>query len=199
MGYGACSDLKYMNEKNRVHCTLVMAKARVAPTKLISIPRLELSAAVTATRLSILLKSELDMKIDEEFFWTDSQVTLAYMNNDAEGFHLFVANRVQLKREDTGPSQWRYVDTGENPADHASRGLTASDILSTNWLSGPEFLWKESVPKGPAPSIDTLVSDPEVKTTKTFATRVSDHADILNCLSRFFFILDDTGEGGGKN
>lgn len=91
VGYGACSDLKYMNEKNRMHCTLVMAKARVAPTKLTSIPRLELSAAVTATRLSILLKSELDMKIDEEFFWTDSQVALAYMNNDAEGFHLFVA------------------------------------------------------------------------------------------------------------
>lgn len=64
VGYGACSYLKYKNEEKRVHCSLVMAKARVAPTKLTSIPCLELSAAVTATRLSILLKSDLDMKIN---------------------------------------------------------------------------------------------------------------------------------------
>lgn len=98
---------------------------------------------------------------------------------------MFVANRVQLIRENTSPSQWRYVDTGENPADHASRGLTASDILSTNWLSGPEFLWKERVPGGPTPSIEILVGDPKVKTSKTFATRITDYADILNRLSRF--------------
>lgn len=41
--------------------------------------------------------------------------------------------------------QWHYVDTTENPVDYASRGLRAFDILSTNWLSGPEFLWKKSV------------------------------------------------------
>lgn len=113
-----------------MYCSLVMAKARVAPTKLTSIPRLELSAAVTATRLSILLKSELDMKIDEEFFWTDSQVALVYINNDARRFHVFVANRVQLIWENTSPSQWHYVDTGENSADHASRGLIASWIVN---------------------------------------------------------------------
>lgn len=80
------------------------------------------------------------MEIHKEFFWTDSQVTLAYINSDAWRFHVFVANRVQLIRENTSPSQWHYVDTAENLADHASRGLRASDILSTNWLSGPEFL-----------------------------------------------------------
>lgn len=104
VGYGACSYLKYKNEKKRLHGSLVMAKTRVAPTKLTSIPCLELSAAVTATRLSILLKSELDMKIDEEFFWMDSRVALAYINNDARRFHVFVVNRVQLIRENTSPS-----------------------------------------------------------------------------------------------
>lgn len=61
-----------------------MAKARVAPTKITSIPRLELSAAVTSARMSVMLKSELKMKIDEEFFWTDSQVMLANINNEAQ-------------------------------------------------------------------------------------------------------------------
>jgi hypothetical protein len=83
VGYGACSYLRYKNDEDKVHCCLVIAKARVAPTKLLSIPRLELSAAVTAARMSVMLKTELEMQIDKEFFWTDSQVVLAYINNEA--------------------------------------------------------------------------------------------------------------------
>lgn len=40
-GYGASSYLRYKNDKDEVHCSLVMAKARVAPSKVTSIPRLE--------------------------------------------------------------------------------------------------------------------------------------------------------------
>lgn len=185
IGYGACSYLRYKDVRNKVHCSFVMAKARVAPSKITSIPRLELSAAVVAARLSVLLKSELNMKIDEEFFWTDSQVILAYINNEARRFHIFVANRVQLIRECTNPSQWHYVDTTENPADHASRGLRASDILSTTWLSGPEFLWKEEVHLKPTSSSDLLVGDPEVKIIQAFAIRVTDCLNMLDRLSRF--------------
>ncbi|KAA8577782.1 hypothetical protein FQN60_010712 [Etheostoma spectabile] len=42
-------------------------------------------------------------------------------------------------RDNSDPSQWHYVDTAENPADHASRGLCASGIHSTNWLRGPKL------------------------------------------------------------
>lgn len=83
IGYGACSYLRYKNDEGRVHCSLIMAKARVAPSKVTSIPHLELSAAVSAVRLSVLLNLELHIKIDEEFFWTDPQVLLSYINNEA--------------------------------------------------------------------------------------------------------------------
>lgn len=119
------------NDKSKVHCCLVMAKARVAPTKITSIPRLELAAAVLSAKMSVMLKTELEVKIDQEFFWSDSQVILGYINNEARRFHVFVANRVQLIRNVTDPNQWCYVNTAENPADHASRGLHASDIPSS--------------------------------------------------------------------
>jgi len=77
LGYGACSYLRFKNDKDEVHCSFVMAKARVAPTKIKGIPRLELSAAVVSARMSVMLKAELELKIDQEFFWTDSQVVLA--------------------------------------------------------------------------------------------------------------------------
>lgn len=82
-----------------------MAKARVTPSKVTNIPRLELSAAVVSVKLSVMLKKELDMEIDQEFFWTDSRVVLGYINNDARRFHIFVANHVQLIRNNSEPSQ----------------------------------------------------------------------------------------------
>lgn len=101
VGYGACSYLRY--DKDEVHCSLVMAKARVAPSKVTSILRLELAAAVISAKVSVMLKDELDMKIDQEFFWTDSQVVLRYINNDAQRFNIFVANCVQLIRNNSEP------------------------------------------------------------------------------------------------
>lgn len=88
MGYGACSYLKYKNDKDEVHCSLMMAKARVAPLKVISIPRLELAAVVVSAKVSVMLKGELDMKIDQEFFWTDLQVVLGYNQQFLFGQHL---------------------------------------------------------------------------------------------------------------
>ena len=47
----------------------------------LTIPRLELCAAVVAVELSELLTEELDMKIDRPTFYIDSKVVLGYINN----------------------------------------------------------------------------------------------------------------------
>ena len=174
------SYLRFKNDKNEIHCSLVIAKARVAPTKIKSIPRLELTAAVVAAKLSSMLKAELEMKIDQEFFWTDSQVVLAYINNEARRFHVFVANRVQLIRELTDTSQWFYVNTCENPADHASRGLYASDLTTTTWISGPKFLWEREVCPTLNSSNNLLVGDPEVRSAQALVTKGNGKSDFLN-------------------
>jgi len=81
-----------------------MGKARVAPTKVITIPRLELSAAVVAARTASFLKRELEFQDIREYYWTDSKVVQGYINNDAKRFHVFVANRIQTIRSSTEPS-----------------------------------------------------------------------------------------------
>jgi len=49
---------------------------------------------------------------------------------------------VNIIQEATSVEQWKYDRTEENPADDASRGLTAGDLLnSPRWKTGPEFLW----------------------------------------------------------
>ena len=91
-GYGVCTYLRAVSTTGKIHCFLVMGKSRVAPTKVTTIPRLELSAAVVAVRISDLLKKDLEVNCIHEFFWTDCKVVIGYINNDARRFHVFVAN-----------------------------------------------------------------------------------------------------------
>ena len=58
-GYGQCSYLRLVAENQRVHCSFVMGKSRVAPLKPVTIPRLELTAAVCSVRISQQLRREL--------------------------------------------------------------------------------------------------------------------------------------------
>ena len=104
----------------------------------------------------------------KECFWTDSEVALGYVNNDAKCFKIFVANRVQLIWENSDVNQWINVDARSNPADDTSHRISPSiQEKVSRWLNGPEFLWlgeskwtthgKKDIPKDDQ-------GDPEVKT-----------------------------------
>ena len=68
-GYGQCSYLHLVNEDGRIHCAFVMGKSRVAPLKSVTIPHLELTAAVCSVRISEQIHRELDYPVDQDFFW----------------------------------------------------------------------------------------------------------------------------------
>jgi hypothetical protein len=136
---------------------------------------LELTAAVVSVRVSAHLKKELEYERITETFWTDSQVVLGYIKNTSKRFHIFVGNRVQEIHDRSKPDQWYYVNTEVNPADAASGGLTARQLVyNSQWLTGPAFLWKKNMEETPAqPNTHALEpNDPEVK--KVLATQVNE-------------------------
>ena len=92
IGYGQCSYIRLVNKNGDIHVSLACAKVRVAPVKQVTKPRLELIAAVLATKVSRFLQKKLIYDPVEEFYWTDSEVVLAYVSSDAKRFHVFVAN-----------------------------------------------------------------------------------------------------------
>lgn len=177
LGYGQCSYLRLISENDQIHCSLVMGKARVTPLKPVTIPRLELTAAVVSVKISQWLGEELDYQGVSEYFWTDSQVVLGYISNTTSRFHVFVANRLQQIHDHTKPQQWQYINSQSNPADAASRGLRAQQLVDddTRWLRGPDFLWQpfpyqvqiESKPQPLDPG------DPEVKKVTSLMTHTS--------------------------
>ena len=56
LGYSAVAYLRLENTNNQIHCAFVIGKARLAPLREISIPRLELTAAVISVRLSKIIQ-----------------------------------------------------------------------------------------------------------------------------------------------
>ena len=76
-GYGQCSHLRLQDDSGRIHCSFVAGKSRVTPLKPVTIPRLELHAAVTSVKISHQIRQELGLDDVQEFFWSDSKVFLA--------------------------------------------------------------------------------------------------------------------------
>jgi hypothetical protein len=85
-GYSQCSYLRMVDAHGKIHCSFVLGKSRVTPLKAVTVPRLELTAAVVSVKVSEQLRRESDMLITREFFWTDSQVVLGYIGNEVRRF-----------------------------------------------------------------------------------------------------------------
>lgn len=165
-GYGTVTYLLLKSENSEFHSAFVMGKARVAPLKCVTIPRLELIAATMASRMDMLWRKELKMDLLDSVFWTDSTSVLKYIRNETSRFKVFVANRVSQILKVSSPAQWRYVDTSINPADIASRGVKVENFIGdTTWVSGPHFLLhpESEWPVAREDHLSLTLSDPEIK------------------------------------
>ena len=116
-----------------------MSKGRLAPLRTVTIPLLELCAAVLAVQLDVLLRRELDIQIVRSSFFTDSAIARAYIHNESKRFKVFVANRMSEIRQHSSSDQWHLIDGKQNPADILSWGCDV-EKMSSNWFPGPHFL-----------------------------------------------------------
>ena len=129
-GYGCVSYLWLVDVDGCVHCAIVFGKSRVASLKPVTIPRMELTAAVVAARVDAQLRAELTLPLEVSQFWTDSISVLGYVKNERARFNIFVGNRVAVIHELSASSQWYCVPSHTNPVDHALRGLNAESLVN---------------------------------------------------------------------
>ena len=129
----------YLRSKPKFEA-FVIGKCRVAPMRHLSIPRLELQAAVMAVRLKEQIVKEHESKIQSCNFWTDSTTVLQWIHSSHRKQQVFVANRVAETLDTTNVAQWNHVSGINNPADIGTQAINVDELKRSEWLTGPAWL-----------------------------------------------------------
>ena len=173
--YAAVTYFRHEYEDGGTTVSLVAAKARVTPTKSVSIPRLELMAAVLGLRLAATVSETLGCPLDQHTFWTDSMDVVFWVQGHSRRYKPFVAHRVSEIQQKTDPKQWRHVPGKDNSADDATRGLNAEELTAeSRWFQGPAFL-QEGEESWPPPHHTTVQDCTEEAESELTAATLSFH------------------------
>ena len=176
--YGA---VVYLKQGDSV--AFVISKSRVKPLKSITLPRLELLAAVVGTQLlKLVLKALGSINIQHTTLWCDSQIVLCWIQSGKK-LPIFVENRVKTIREGHFTFT-KYCPTKDNPSDMLTRGLAHNEYLnhSVLWLKGPPWL-----PEGDRPICELFDSavlaceiDNDMPTSTTCENQICGISSIIN-------------------
>ncbi|XP_030747905.1 uncharacterized protein LOC115876309 [Sitophilus oryzae] len=144
--YGACLYIKSIDSKGFSVIRLLCAKSKVAPVKSLTIPKLELCAALLLSKLVNKVLNSIQLFFERIVLWSDSTIALAWIRTPPNTLKVFVSNRVAEIQALTEDCEWRYIPSTDNPADLVSRGLLPSQMLTAiEWWQGPSWLAKESI------------------------------------------------------
>ncbi|XP_072397992.1 uncharacterized protein [Diabrotica undecimpunctata] len=186
--YGAAVYLRSTDKSGNHHVGLLCAKSRVAPLKVLSLPRLELCGALLGTRLVGEVISALGIEFDRIYMWTDSTIVLSWIAQDSFNYKTFVSNRISEIQEASKTWTWRHVETKSNPADIISRGVNADQLISYEpWWIGPSWLKMEEESWPKAVKLDDVLPERRVKRQIFVANKdvdIFDRYSNLNKLER---------------
>lgn len=128
LAYAAVVYLKIISPPQDVTISLLVSKSKVAPIALLTVPCLELSAALLLVRLMTFVKTALGIAPVSCTCWTDSTIILTWIHSHPSRWTTFVANRVSKIQTELSSAVWRHVPTRSNPADCSSRGLHGDEL-----------------------------------------------------------------------
>lgn len=141
LAYASCVYLRVIHQDGSISCNLIAAKTKVAPLRVVTIPRLELCGALLLAQLTTKCIQALKLDEFKMTAWCDSKIVLAWLATHPSKWTTFVANRVSQIQQIVNANSWKHVPSKQNPADVASRGSSIEDLKSSNmWWHGPAFL-----------------------------------------------------------
>lgn len=145
--YRSVAYLRTEDAQKEIYVSFVLARFRVAPKKKLSMPLLELSAALTGAQLASVLQTELTLPIRKIVLWSDSTTVLHWIKSESCHYKVFVGTRVAEIQSLTDVSSWRYVDSLNNPADDITWGKTLKELSRPHRWQRPNInkfsTWKD--------------------------------------------------------
>ena len=142
IAYGCVCYFRFGDKEGKKY-SFTCGKSRLAPISknTLTIPRLELQAAVLATRMKVAIFNSVTVKINKVFMWSDSKTVLQYIRNKNVKYTTYVMHRISEIKKNTDVSSWNYIPGVLNVADDATH-VTKFQNLNEHcrWFNGPEFL-----------------------------------------------------------
>ena len=119
---------------------LIAAKTRVTPLERVTIPRIEMQAAVMGVRLGKAVIQSCCFEFMNVTYISDSKCTLATLAKDSTALKEYMGNRVAEITSHTKTSQWYHVKSSDNIADLGTRDRATIEDIEGNsaWQLGPE-------------------------------------------------------------
>ncbi|XP_062709477.1 uncharacterized protein LOC134288485 [Aedes albopictus] len=151
-------------DQGQVRVALVSSKTKVAPLRELSIPRLELMAALLGARLRKTIKENHSLEIRKTYFWSDSTTVCSWIKSDTRRYRQFVAFRIDEILNLSRIDEWRWISTKANVADEATKwGKGPSCNVNSRWFQGPDFLYRSADHWSMVPEEGTDESDKELR------------------------------------
>ncbi|XP_054091903.1 uncharacterized protein LOC105220591 [Zeugodacus cucurbitae] len=174
--FAAVAYLRSQSSSGKIDVAFVCAKTKCAPMKPLTVPRLELQAAVLGTRLMQCIRKEHSLKIKDYILWSDSKTVIKWIQCEHRRYKPFVQHRIAEILAATSISNWRWLPTKHNVADEATRANDRTDFNpAARWSRGPPFLQQDE--QG-WPSEDVIVTgndEPDEELRSKFTLVIVSH------------------------
>ena len=135
----SCEENRTGEVYSKTEFAFVFGKAQVAPMKPLTIPKLELQAALLCARLKNEIQLALTIPVELTFMWTYSSAVPRWLQT-TDKLPISVANRSAEILQLATTDEWNHVRTSESPDDAGARGFPANALLESYWLRSPDFL-----------------------------------------------------------
>ena len=145
LAYGACAYIRWKLASGGYWTQLIMAKCKVGPKHIVSIPRMELNGAVLSNRIKNFLVKETNLVFGTVYHLVDSSTVLGYLQKECGKFKPYEGVRIaEIQSTNTLKDgrlfNWAWVPGDVNPADWCTKPRTVGDLVGTFWMKGPVFL-----------------------------------------------------------